>query len=244
LAASTNCRNCDSPLLERQRFCGECGQRVGRGRLAMRDIAHDFLHALFHVDHSIVALLRALLTRPGLVALEYVQGRRKKYFGPFAFLMITVAVASFIVALSGVSWITTDVSNGLVEFLQRHVNLLALFQMPLLAALCAFLFWSDRLNYAEHLVLAAYTTGFKVLVLSLVAVPIVYFAGVESVERWSRPTYLVVWLGYFSLAAAQFYRGRKLSVIVRAIVAALLTQALTLGIVILLVTGFARARGR
>ena len=210
----------------------------------MRDIARDFLHAMFHVDHSIVALVRALLLRPGQVAREYVQGRRKKYFGPFAFLTITVALASFISALSGVSWITTDVSNGTVEFLQRHINLLVfLFQLPLLPALCALLFWPDRLHYAEHLVLAAYTIGFKTLVLALVAVPIAFFVGIESVERWSRPTYLALWLGYFSFAAAHFYQGRKPWVVLRAAIAALLNQALTLGFVILFITAAARVTG-
>jgi hypothetical protein len=234
------CLNCDAPLLEEQRFCGQCGQRADRERLEMRDIAHDFLHATLHVDHSIVSLVRALLTRPGHVAREYVQGRRKKYFGPFGFLMITVALASFVVVISGVQWITSDASSGLVEFLQRHVNLVVLAQMPLLAAFCALLFWDARLHYAEHLVLAAYTSGFKILVLALVAVPAVLVFGAESAQQWYTPIYIGLWLMYFSVAAVQFYRGRKSWVVARAVTVALLNQALSVGMVVAFVKVFER----
>jgi hypothetical protein len=208
----------------------------------MRDIAHDFLHAMFHIDHSILSLVRALLTRPGHVAREYVQGRRRKYFGPFGFLMITVALASFVVVVSGVQWITSDAESGLVQFLQRHVNLVVLAQTPLLAAFCALLFPDARLHYAEHLVLAAYTSGFKILVLALVAVPTVMVVGIESAQPWYTPIYIGLWLVYFSLAAMQFYHGRTSGVIARAVAAALLNQALMLGIVVGVVNVFERIR--
>jgi hypothetical protein len=242
VTSTASCLNCDAPLPVGQRFCGQCGQRVGRERLVMRDIAHDLLHAMFHVDHSIVSLLRALLTRPGVVAREYVRGRRKKYFGPFAFLMISVALASFVVVISGVQWIISDASSGPVQFLQLHVNLVVLAQAPLLAGLCALLFRDSRRNYAEHLVLAAYTSGFKILCLALVAVPAVSIVGVQSAEPWYTPIYLGLWLVYFSVAAVQFYRGRTLWVVARAVIVALVNQALTVGMVIAFITIFERMR--
>ncbi len=87
-----------------QRFCGSCGQRTGLARLTMGQILHDFMHALTHADHSIFSLVKDLFVRPGHVAREYVEGKRKKYFGPFAFLVITVGLASLVVALTGVEW--------------------------------------------------------------------------------------------------------------------------------------------
>ena len=37
----------------------------------MRQISHDFIHALTHVDHSIFALTKVLAIRPGHVAHEH-----------------------------------------------------------------------------------------------------------------------------------------------------------------------------
>jgi hypothetical protein len=59
----------------------------------MREISLDFLHALAHMDHSVFSLVRVLFIRPGYVAREYVDGKRKRYFGPFAFLVIVVGLS-------------------------------------------------------------------------------------------------------------------------------------------------------
>jgi hypothetical protein len=227
---ATPCLNCNVALMPAQRFCGACGQRSGRARLTMHDISHDFLHAMFHVDQSIFALIKALAYRPGHVAREYVDGKRKKYFGPLGFLVLTVGMASFLILVTGVQWVTSDVANGPVKFLQQHVNLVILMQLPLLAATCALLFWNQRLHYAEHLILVAYTSGFRILLLALVALPMVLLAKVPFSGVGFMSTYLGFWLAYFAFAAAQFYRGGTFWVVVRAAMAALLAQALTIAL--------------
>lgn len=236
--AATHCANCDAALAGEQRFCGACGQRTGRQRLTMHDISHDFLHAMFHIDQSIVALIKALAYRPGHVAREYVEGRRKKYFGPFAFLLLTVGLASFMIVVTGVKWVTSDVDNASVEFLQRHVNIAILLQTPLLAGACALLFYKQRLNYAEHLVLAAYTSGFRILVLALVVVPVLLLTKVKFSDQVFVGPYFGLWLVYFVIAALQFYRGSAPWIVVRAVLATVIGQLLTVTLLSLFVALF------
>jgi len=232
-----NCANCATVLASAQRYCGACGQRTGRARLTMRDIGHDFLHALTHVDQSILALVKALLLRPGHVAREYVEGKRKKYFGPFAFLVITVGLASFMIVVSGVKWVRSDAEVPIVVFLQQHVNILILAQMPLLASGCWLLFWSERLNFAEHLVLVAYTSGFRILVLALVALPLAMLVHAPLASVPFMGLYFGLWATYFAFAAAQFYRGSRPWVVVRAVIAAAIGQFLTMLLLGLVVVG-------
>lgn len=222
------CRNCDAALAHDHRFCARCGQRTSPQRLTMRQLAHDFVHVLTHADHSIFALVKALAYRPGRVAREYVDGRRKKHFGPIAFLMIAVGIASFMIVLTGVKFFSPVTDAGPAGFLQRHINLVILIQMPILAGWCALLYWTDRLHYAEHLVLSAYASGFRILVLGLVATPIMYFGHVNPADRMIVPAYYGLWLVYFSLAAAQFYRGSKAWIVIRALIAGILGQAATI----------------
>jgi hypothetical protein len=216
---TANCLNCDSPLAGSQRFCGACGQRTTPVRLTMGQIAHDFLHALTHVDHSIIALIKDLALRPGKIAREYVDGRRKKHFGPLAFLVLTVGIASFMIAITGVQFFRIIGDDTAAGVLQRHVNIVILLQMPLLAAICALLFWNERLHYAEHMVLTAYTSGFRILLLGLVATPLIHFARIEPTTEPFVPFYYGLWLMYFAFAAAQFYRGRTWWIVVRALMA-------------------------
>lgn len=209
----------------------------------MGQIAHDFVHALTHADHSIFALIKALAWRPGHVAREYVEGRRKTHFGPVAFLMIAVAVTSFMIVVTGVKFFTPVTDSGPAGFLQRHINLVILMQMPILAGWCALLFWPQRLHYAEHLVLSAYSSGFRILVLGLIATPIMYFGHVNPADRVFVPAYYGLWLVYFSIAAAQFYRGRKAWIALRAIIAGVLAQAVTLGLIFEFIVAYAYLEG-
>jgi hypothetical protein len=104
--------------------------------------------------------------------------------------------------------------------------------MPLLAGVCALLFRSSELNYAEHLVLAAYTTGFRMLFLALIGVPIFYFGRLAPIGHISAPIYLGLWLAYFSVAAVQFYRGNVFWVVVRAVFTGVLTQVIAMLVVV------------
>ena len=198
----------------------------------MRQIAHDFIHALTHVDHSIFALIKGLAIRPGHVAREYIDGRRKKYFGPLAFLVITVGLASFAVVLTGAQFFSPVPDNSIANFLQQHLNLVILAQIPLLAGVCALLFRSSRLNYAEHLVLVAYASGFRVLFLGLVAVPVFYFAKLSPVSPTTAPVYLGLWLIYFSVASVQFYRGKVFWTVVRAVAGGVLAQLIAMTVIV------------
>src|SRR5262245_34808690 len=118
------CRNCAATLAPGQKFCGACGQRTDiEPRLTMREIAEDIIHALTHADHSIFALVRGLVTRPGHVAREYIAGQRKRHFGPWAFLLITVGLASAVILMTGVQWFRPFSHSSAADFLQRHINL-------------------------------------------------------------------------------------------------------------------------
>jgi hypothetical protein len=221
------CSNCAAAMAPDQRFCGSCGQRVIHGRLTFPEIGHDFFHALTHADRSIFALIASLVLRPGRVARDYIAGRRKRYFGPFAFLVISVGMASFATYLVGVEWFAPVPHEAVRAFLARHFNLVILVQVPLIALFCLAFFRSARLNFSEHLVLAAYVSGFRALLLALIEVPMHYITGIQTPGLAMTVPYLVVWLSYFAFACVQFYGGNPWWASIRAVLAALLAQFVT-----------------
>jgi len=234
---STRCRNCDAPLAEGQIFCGHCGQVAEAHRLTLGSIGHEVMHALFHVDQSIFALLKGLLLRPGHLARDYVEGRRKRYFGPFGFVVITAGLATFFIAVTGAQWFAPDTDSAVQGILTRHINLVILLQTPILTALCALFFRKERLHYAEHLVLVAYTSGVRMLYLSFVAAPVMYFTHRTSGDPAIIAGYYGPWLVYFSFAAVQFYRGSRGMTVLKSVIAATLNQVLTMvGIYIFIYT--------
>jgi hypothetical protein len=230
--SARRCLDCSAELATGQRYCANCGQRADTTRLTMRDIALDLLHALWHVDRSVSALLRALLTRPGGVAREYVDGRRRRYFGPFASLVVVVGVTSFLVAATGFQAFTSNAgATPYVETLQRHVNLVILFQAPLLALFCRGLFFSARQRYPEHLVLAAYASTMRAVFVAVVVIPFWYFVRPTIAAPALVFVYWAIWCAYFGVAAAQFYPGKRWLAWCKGVAAAALTQGATTGLV-------------
>ncbi|HEY6619994.1 MAG TPA: DUF3667 domain-containing protein [Steroidobacteraceae bacterium] len=130
-----------------QNYCANCGQKAPTPRLTLHEIGAEFVHALAHVDRSALSLIWQLLIRPGVVARDYVAGKRKRYFGPFAFLVVTVAFTSAVIAISGFQAVTTDAPNGLASFLPNHINLLLFVEVPLLAAACRLVGIREPYNY-------------------------------------------------------------------------------------------------
>ena len=223
------CLNCDAALTAGQSFCGSCGQKATSHRLTMHEIGHDLLHAFVHVDRSIVSLVRQLAARPGSVARDYVQGRRARYFGPFAFLVIVVGLATGLMTLAGFRSVIDLSDRGAVvtDFLQRHLNLVILLQVPLLAAVCGLFFPKAEANFAERLVLVAYTSSLRALVSTLVLLPIWYFLRAsDRATAWIAIPFVIVWLVYFGVAAAQFYPGDRRVLFAKGVLAAALSQAL------------------
>ena len=213
------CLECGLELQADQRFCCRCGQRTDLERLTLGEIGHEFVHALVHADRSAAALLRSLLLRPGVVAREYVLGKRRRYFGPFATLVILLGVATLLSELVGFESITSDAQlNALQNFINRHVNVVVFLQVPLLALLCSLLFRRDRFNLAEHTVLVAYTFCLRAILFIFFILPYAYFfhpsTGFVGYLLWA------LWSVYFGVAAAQFYTGNRLASWFKGMVAA------------------------
>ncbi len=180
-----------------------------------------------------------LLLRPGSVAREYVQGRRKRYFGPFSFLVVVVAAASALIALTGFRAVSSDSPNLVADFLQSHINLLMFAEVPLLAVFSRLLNLRAGLNLAEHLVLAAYTSGMRVLFASVILIPfwiVFHPANAVTVALVS----LVIWALYFGFASSQFLGGGRASSWCRGSLTAVLSSASMEGLIILVAVLFGR----
>jgi len=205
------CLNCETPLEPAARFCAQCGQKAATRRLTLHDIGHEFWHALTHTDHSVIGLVRALLWRPGLVAAEFVDGHRKRYFNPFTFLIVAVGLSAVVMASTGIGGFTQQTHPGPVgRFLQSHLNLFILAQVPLLALWSRLLFLRSGRNLAENLVLVAYGSGLRSLFFLLVVVPAVIglrALGLGVPYGTQILVYLLCWVVYFGWASAQFHGG-------------------------------------
>ncbi|WP_162875567.1 DUF3667 domain-containing protein [Sphingomonas crusticola] len=89
------CRNCDAPLTTP--YCAGCGQKAAR-RLSLKDFGKEGWERIRLFEKSSVKTLWRLVTSPGLVARDYVRGKRAAYMHPLKLLVALVAILLLILA--------------------------------------------------------------------------------------------------------------------------------------------------
>ncbi|MFL5538836.1 MAG: DUF3667 domain-containing protein [Longimicrobiaceae bacterium] len=116
------CPSCGTPLAGE--FCHGCGERRrAPEELSLRHSVREFVDDMFDVDSRALRSLRVLLFRPGELALEYIQGRRRPYLGPLRMYLTVFAVTLFVLLL--LPQTQPEGSNRLVALMRQGVHALA-----------------------------------------------------------------------------------------------------------------------
>ncbi|TCD07056.1 DUF3667 domain-containing protein [Pedobacter frigidisoli] len=191
-----HCSNCNALNREEDRYCSKCGQEAHVHRFTLAHIFHEFFHAFTHADKGIFFLLKELLIRPGVVAMEYVNGKRKKYFSPFTFFLILAGLF----VLSNTFFRPTD-AHQKVEipaniqsiqdpvkkaesvqmfgramkakyFTAKYGNVIAMIAVPFFALFFWLIYFKKQYNYAEHFVANILFVSFSNLAFTLLVFPL------------------------------------------------------------------------
>jgi hypothetical protein len=187
---SHNCPECAAPLVGE--YCHRCGEKLPDAHdLALKHFLHHGLHELTHLDSKIFRTLRALVFRPGLLTVEYLTGRRKRYVLPLRLFLVIFALNLFLytrpgVALYDIRFITTanPQTKSFADLLERNASkrhmtkdafvdqinehwqhnasLFQLMDVFFFAVCLAVLNW--RRYFVEHLIFALHTLSFSLLI--------------------------------------------------------------------------------
>jgi len=81
------CLNCGTPLDAGDNFCKHCGQANDGRRLSFSELIAETLANLFSLDSRFYFTLRTLMARPGLIAKDFVEGKRQRFVHPIRFYL-------------------------------------------------------------------------------------------------------------------------------------------------------------
>jgi hypothetical protein len=93
-AHRTACQDCGHALAGP--YCSNCGQHDVDYHRSILHVLEDSVEGLFHFDGKFFRSLRYLLTRPGFLTAEFLDGRRTRYSNPVRFYVF----ASFLFFLA------------------------------------------------------------------------------------------------------------------------------------------------
>ena len=83
-----NCKNCNHFLENDAQFCDNCGGKIIVQRITFKELLLEFFINTFGVDSKFFLTIRKMATHPDEVINEYLDGIRKRYVNPFAFLAV------------------------------------------------------------------------------------------------------------------------------------------------------------
>ena len=238
------CPNCSASLDGNFQYCPTCGQKTHIHRFNLAHIGHEAFHALTHADKGILHLLKNLTIRPGIVAREYVlEGKRKRYFNPFTFLVIVLGLSVFVNSVfkpyerninpeaartetnesaSTAAKLRKERSRNVSYFLDKRANLVAFAAIPLFALAFWLFFRRSGINYAEHLVANVFFAGYFQLFATVITLVLSVFNRYLSTLNEQQ---LLFQLIYLPIAYYQFMGLRRWTGYLKALLATLLALA-------------------
>ena len=87
-----NCKNCQTELDHNDEYCKNCGGKVIRNRLTLKNLFEHLSETFFNYDNKLLRTIVQLVKEPEDVIVSYINGVRKKYVNPISFFGLALTL--------------------------------------------------------------------------------------------------------------------------------------------------------
>lgn len=188
-----NCKNCNKPLKNTQRFCDECGAKVIQNRLTPKILATQVNEEFISIDNKFLRTFVNLFKKPEDVINGYIDGTRKKYINVIQYFAISLTLAGIQVFLMNTFFkealdTSSELVNGFnsslankdnpfsnIDFndFSKYQSLIYIAGVPLSAFsswIVYFIVGNKRYNFTEHLVLNLYYSAQIIIITAFLSI--------------------------------------------------------------------------
>jgi hypothetical protein len=166
---TNKCRHCGFTGIND--YCSLCGHPYQTKRITLSGLIHEVFHLFTHLDKGFGYTLKQLLTHPGHMQRDYIEGDRVKHQKPFSTFFICATIA----ALSRY-WIFKALikyyhigSISEANFFNEYMVLFHITLLPIYALIAYLFFYKSKYNYAEIGILILYTVSFFFIAATFIA---------------------------------------------------------------------------
>jgi len=160
-----NCKNCNLPLRTDYSFCSNCGAKIIRNRLTLKNLWYDLTERYFNVDNTFLKTLRHLFSKPEVVIGGYVDGIRKKYLNPISYYAIAITLSGLLFFLlkeffsdqMNMDWMMPEAAENpneeIFDNTAKFQTVISLASIPVYALFSKLMFLKNKsYNYTEHII--------------------------------------------------------------------------------------------
>lgn len=180
------CKNCENTVSKN--FCSHCGQRTSVTAINFRTLKDEFQNNIFQINRGFLFTIKQLIVRPGHAIRDFISGKRKPFYKPLSFLLVTTTIYIFVSYLLDVDSFLANFLNdfkegfdnaktendkfklndtGIIEWLKTNQTYLVFVFVPVFSLASYIAFFKNKYNYYEHLVLQLYITGQQFIIITV-----------------------------------------------------------------------------
>lgn len=172
-ALMNTCKNCNTALQVTNLFCPKCGGKIIKDRLTFSSVLSD-LFSILSWENSFFKTFFRLFTRPTEVVVGYIEGVRKRYMQPFAYMIVSLTIYGIYMYFvkdemllfmdsaqrkGEVNEFSTQYYNFIKKVLFNNFNILSFITIPITALFTLFIFRKKPFNFLEHNIIFTYTNA-------------------------------------------------------------------------------------
>lgn len=170
------CKNCGYKVSGN--FCSNCSQSTATQRITHKDFLSELLYGFTSWNRGFFYTLKCLITRPGYMMSEYIEGKRVRYYRPLGMLVILATmygVLCFIMNIEADNLVTINAGSKSVQHIINWINhtpFKPLAMFPLYALISLMIFRrveSPKYNFSEYLFIYTFIYSQSVLIAILLA---------------------------------------------------------------------------
>jgi len=201
------CKNCNTPQRTDFNFCPNCGAKVIRNRLTIKNLWYDVTERYFNLDNTFIKTFVQLFTQPQLVIDTYISGVRRKYLNPISYLGIALTLSGISLFLlrkfafdkmdfgSMGAALNPETAKKIMAVSLDFSSFVFLLYIPVLAISGLLLFNNKKYNLTEFIIVAIYTLAhFSIISFFISLIMISFYAE----DYLSISYYIIVLMALYS----------------------------------------------
>lgn len=165
-----NCKNCNTQLGDIDDYCRNCGAKVIRNRLTIRNLFEHLTETFFNYDNKLFRTFIQLFKRPEDVIGGYINSVRMRYVNPISYLALALTIGGLYIFIlnryfpNAMLELSTagikgqeEVTSRTAQVIQEYYSFVMVLLIPFYALMSRLVFINKKeFNYTEHIVMSMY----------------------------------------------------------------------------------------
>ncbi len=175
------CKNCENTF--DANFCSNCGQKNNTKRLDWNYILDEIKYTFLHINGGLIYTCKELLTRPGDMVREFIEGKRVKHYKPILLVFVLAGISTLLLHFNGDLLIfeKMNASNNktafnpkdFINFFTKYNTYIQLVSIPIISICTWLAFKKWGYNYIENIIINSFVIS-QLLLIGILSTPIKY----------------------------------------------------------------------